>query len=378
MPRCFYISNDAEQCENEALKSSCYCQIHHQDFSDDMNGKLDHVMIAIGELRSKAAPKEKDFWDKISASATLLSGLFVGLIGIFATATYNSRELEAQRAEQAESIQVRRVEIVQKFFPHLASSERLEQSGALLAIASLGDEKLATDLAKNFGTAASIDALSQLSGSSDPGVARDAAQALDSRLLAESVRAITFQVRVKSRSQDGLSQSREGTAFLVSSQGHAITAAHVFPDDGEFDITVSRDLESPRSPAHLVQLDRVRDVALIRLKAPPNSFPSTLDVRSSNVDAGEEISSTGFLSRAGIGSVFVRGQIISTQGPGGAWVADLSTGPGFSGAPVVDSRAQLIGYVLGTRVDSSTGLPIGTMIKPIGEITDILSNASPL
>lgn len=377
MPRCFYISDDGIQCENEALKGSSYCQIH-QEYSQDVNGKLDHVIAAIGKLRAKSANKKKDFWDKVSASATLLSGLFVGLIGIFATATYNSRELETQRAEQAESIQVRRVEIVQKFFPHLVSPERREQSGALLAIASLGDEKLATDLAKNFGTAASIDALSQLSGSSDPSVARNASQALDSRLVAESVSAITFQIRVEFRNQDGLPQTREGTAFLVSSQGHAITAAHVLPDDVEFDITLSRNLEDPRMVAHLVQLDRVRDVALIRLKAPSDSLPPPLDVRPNIPAAGEDVSSAGFLSRAGIGSVFVRGQVTSTQGPDGAFLADLSTGPGFSGAPVVDSRAQLIGFILGASIDPSTGLPIGTLIKPIGEISDILNNANPL
>ncbi|MEP6018217.1 MAG: serine protease [Paracoccaceae bacterium] len=340
-----------------------------------MSGKLDHVITAIGELRAREVPKKKDFWDKISASATLLSGLFVGLIGIFATATYNSRELEAQRAEQAESLQVRRVEIVQKFFPHLVSSERREQSGALLAIASLGDEKLATDLAKNFGTAASIDALSQLSGSSDPNVARNAAQALDLRLVAESIDEITFQIKVVSK-QGFVRETRQGTAFLVSSQGYLITAAHLFFEQGDkFEIVLSRGLEDTRLVANLVQLDRERDVAFLRIKASSDALPSPLELRLDKPAAGEEISSAGYLSRAGIGSVFLRGQITSTQGPDGALFANLSTGLGFSGAPVVDAKAQLIGFVLGTQFDSS-GVAIGTLIRPISEISDILSNAN--
>ncbi|MEO0916961.1 MAG: serine protease [Pseudomonadota bacterium] len=352
-----------------------YCQLH-QEFTNDLNSKLTHAMIAISELRTQSAPKTKDFWDKVSASATLLSGLFVGLIGIFATATYNARELEAQRAEQAESIQVRRVEIVQKFFPHLVSAERIEQSGALLAIASLGDEKLATDLAKNFGTAASIDALSKLSASSDPSVARDASAALDSRLVAESVNSIALSIRVVAADENGPSV-RQGSAFIVSTQGHAITAAHMFPEGADFEVSFSHDLQSPSTPAHLIQLDRLRDVALIRLKASPDTLPTPLEVRTGMPDVGEDVSSVGFLSRAGIGSVFVRGQITSTQGPDGAWLADLSTGPGFSGAPVVDSQARLIGFVLGTRFDT-TGQSIGTLVRPIGELSDILKNANPL
>ncbi|WP_299891551.1 serine protease, partial [uncultured Ruegeria sp.] len=255
------------------MPSKVYCQLH-QAFEEDQRGKQNHIISAISEIQSRTVAKKKDFWDKISASATLISGLLIGLIGIFATATYNNRELASQRADQEASIQVRRVEIVQKFFPHLVSREGREQKGALLSIASLGDGKLATELAQNFASAASVDALRQLAGSSDPKIARQATAALDATILADSLLASTVRITVSSVDEEGSPTIYDGTGFIVSSQGYVVTASHVVPDSNRKEISVSLKGESQNAiDGHVIQIDRLRDVALIRLKLDPATLP---------------------------------------------------------------------------------------------------------
>ncbi|MEL6515532.1 MAG: serine protease [Pseudomonadota bacterium] len=375
MPRCFFHDDKVRQCENEASDGNVYCALH-QEFENNAQGKIDHLIAVVAEVRSQSRPKKKDVWDKVSASATFFTGIFVGLVGIIATATYNNRELASQKADQEESIQVQRVEIVQKFFAHLVSDENKEQRGALLAIAALGDEKLATDLARNFGNAASIEALTQLAGSSDPSVARQATVVLDEKLLIEGLSASTLLIEIDTQTIAG--GRTVGTAFIVSSRGYALTAAHLFKRDGDVDpedYEVQVTIDGPSKTtmvAHLVQIDTLRDVALIRLKGDPNDLPLPLEFESGDIDMDSEVFAAGFRTSLGLGKVVSQGRIVSTDGPSGTWVSSLQAGLGLSGAPVANERGKVVAYVVGSITGGKADF---TLLRPASEISDLLRNA---
>ena len=119
--------------------------------------------------------QEKDFWDKVDSSSTMVPGLLVGLIGAFATIIYNARQTNIQR-----------VETVEKFFTHLASDKPPIRKAALDAIAALGDEKLAMALAKHFGGKGSEEALKRLSTIENNKTAKRAKSALNELKVMEA------------------------------------------------------------------------------------------------------------------------------------------------------------------------------------------------
>ena len=73
-----------------------YCDMH-KDYEGNLSAKIDDIIRRARSQDAAKTGRKKDFWDKLSSSSTVISGLFVGLIGIIATATYNHRELENQR-----------------------------------------------------------------------------------------------------------------------------------------------------------------------------------------------------------------------------------------------------------------------------------------
>ncbi len=360
------------------MENQLYCS-RHQEFNNDLDRKLHHLILAVEEIRKSKSVQKKDFWDKLSASATILTGLFVGLIGIFATTTYNNRALESQKAEQIQNLQVRRVEIAQKFFPHLIAKSDEEQRGALLAIASLGDEKLATDLAGHFGEVASLEVLRQLASSSDPSIARKATKALDVRAVFDSAAATVLRLTVDSEAGERIPIS-SGTGFVISYEGYVITAAQFLGahnDLGKQRIAAVYDslpTKEKRFRAHVVQIDEERDVALLRVKG---GVSGALEVSFMYPDpeVGDSIMSIGFGVAVGLPRLLVRGSILSKKGPEGFWVTDLSVMRGFSGAPVFDSEGRVFGLVIGTKYDPGTGDRVGTMIRPLRQVRDVLQYA---
>lgn len=83
----------------------------------------------------------------------------------------------------------------------------------------------------------------------------------------------------------------EGTGFLITDEGHIMTAAHVLGE--ETDATIW--LQGQRYEADLVAIDKEKDLAILQLKqgntvsARPLSFKS-----SENISMGEEVFTIGF------------------------------------------------------------------------------------
>ena len=111
-------------------------------------------------LKNKKEDK-KDFWDKFSASSTFLSGVIVALVGLYFTSSFNSQQATRDQILKNQQIRLAQVELVQKFVPQLIGTDK-ERKLAIIAISSLDNPKLATQLAvldPSEGSTAALKAL---------------------------------------------------------------------------------------------------------------------------------------------------------------------------------------------------------------------------
>jgi hypothetical protein len=113
----------------------------------NLQNRIVQLETTIKELQRRP----KDIWDKFSSISTFLSGVIIGSIGIYATVTYNARQLDAQALQKDRELTVQRVQTVERFFPHLSSKDENVRKAALEAIAVLGDEPLTRKLTVRFG-----------------------------------------------------------------------------------------------------------------------------------------------------------------------------------------------------------------------------------
>jgi tetratricopeptide (TPR) repeat protein len=93
----------------------------------------------------------KDGWDKLSALSGFLSAVVIGVVGVFFTQAYKSREIHIAEAQA-----------VEKFLPYLVGTDETAKNGAVMAIATLGNTELAARLGVSFASAGTIDALEYL------------------------------------------------------------------------------------------------------------------------------------------------------------------------------------------------------------------------
>ena len=96
---------------------------------------------------------KKDFWDKFGKVSTFISTVIIAIAGVIITETFK----EKQNKRDSE---LRKVEILEKFIPHLSSGDSLKYKTSILAIYSLGLDSLAIQLAsfseKKEGTEALV------------------------------------------------------------------------------------------------------------------------------------------------------------------------------------------------------------------------------
>jgi hypothetical protein len=75
----------------------------------------------------------------------------VALIGFYATNVYTRRQQLSEQHRKDQELVVAQIQTVEKFIPHLSSSDEKIKTAGLIAIAALGNEELAVRLATAFG-----------------------------------------------------------------------------------------------------------------------------------------------------------------------------------------------------------------------------------
>ena len=120
----------------------------------------------------------KDAWDKLSSISTLISGVVIAGLGVFATIIFNERQLEQNANQRNRELAALEIQTVQAFFSDLSSKDAGRTKSALEAISALGYSDLAVKLAINFGGEAAESFLKSQSASTDSATASAAANGL--------------------------------------------------------------------------------------------------------------------------------------------------------------------------------------------------------
>ena len=103
--------------------------------------------------------KKKDLWDKLASVTTLISSLIIGGAGLWFTNVYETQKILEQSQLNNENQRIAEISIMEKFVPHLRSTDPHSQNVSLLIIRTLGHQELASKLASILPGRGAVDAL---------------------------------------------------------------------------------------------------------------------------------------------------------------------------------------------------------------------------
>ena len=154
----------------------------------------------------------------------------------------------------------------------------------------------------------------------------------------------------------------EGTAFFISPEGYALTAAHVFGNEKLFDrheVRICRPEQDSICDIHakIVESDAQRDLALLQTTGfrPWPYLP---------IGASNEINKPGQFLYIGFanGLQTFNTLLVTSLRDEGLWRAELSTSPGSSGSPVLDQRGCVYGMIVQGGTHQTRILPSGRFL----------------
>jgi hypothetical protein len=132
---------------------------------DLLSKMIEHQNLLLDEIHASRKQPKKDFWDILGAVAPIIAAGVIALTGTYFTWTYNQQQLKVQE-----------IQTIEKFIPHLLGDEKSKRA-AILAISSLGDDKLASRMASIFaspGTASALESIAKNSKGTDTDVVTNA------------------------------------------------------------------------------------------------------------------------------------------------------------------------------------------------------------
>lgn len=142
-----------------------------------------------------------------------------------------------------------------------------------------------------------------------------------------------------------------GTGFAISRNGYLVTNLHVI--EGYQKIFVFTD-NNVGHQSEVVATDPENDLAILKINEEGFSFAGEVpySVRKSNANLAQRVYSMGFPKNE---IVYNEGYISSITGFDGdtaRYQLELPSGPGVSGAPIIDESGNVIGIVSGKQTQS--------------------------
>lgn len=158
-----------------------------------------------------------------------------------------------------------------------------------------------------------------------------------------------------------------GSAVIVSSEGHALTAAHVVPEGATVIVQLPLGLELE---AQVLRRDDRVDVALLQL---PGSRHRCSPLSAQAPPVGAEIFAIGTGGDPGLTNSLTRGVVSGYRNMDGILLmqTDASVNPGTSGGALVDPagrvQAIVVGKLLGATIEGiGFGVPAETVMAQLG------------
>ena len=162
-----------------------------------------------------------------------------------------------------------------------------------------------------------------------------------------------------------------GSGFLIDTKGFIITNAHVLK--GNSAIVINS--EGKELNATIIYADKNLDLALLRIDdeefKQPKQLPFT--IRKNMSDLGEEIFTLGY-PRSDNDIVYGKGYLSAQsgfEGDSNAYQIQISANPGYSGAPVFNDKAELVG-IISTRQKQAEGVAFAIKSKKIYDLVNTI------
>lgn len=283
---------------------------------------------------------KKDMWDKFASVSTFASGILVGLIGIWATWVYNNRQRIAQELQTEQSLNISRIQTIERFLPHLASNDRRLRLVAFDSIAALGHEEIATKLATHYGGETGATALASLSRSANDSIAKEASAQLQK--LFDFLRPTVVSIRYSN------THTYLSSGFFISADGTLLMPWWKRPrSEMPQDIAVSIPEQDGEIKASIVKQSFAHHLAVGELSVGGKVVP--LVPTDIEPELHDQVVALGFSMVAKVDDrpSGVSGSIVSIEsGKTGATIAcTIRSEAGMAGSPVINMRGQLVGMI---------------------------------
>jgi hypothetical protein len=335
----------------------------------------------VAELRRKIEKPPKDAWDKVTAVSGVISALMVALIGFYATNVYTRRQQLSEQHRKDQELVVAQIQTVEKFIPHLSSSDEKIKTAGLIAIAALGNEELAVRLATAFGGSGATAALTSIVSTGGPQSVASAESALKdifrhlqtliATILSPTGLPVGNGVVVDNgtwivtpyfvvAAAMGLDRSREGSD----------------PPDTDRRVMIKLGDDERSFPGEVLNIDGDHDLAIIeinRIRLVDTSFES----KPSEADIGDRV--IALLSgqygerRIEVGTVVG----VARDGPMGKGriiVSLAHVGMESAGLPIVDSKGDLVGLIYALAEAGSDTVLLVSASDVVSFLTDAIMN----
>lgn len=160
-----------------------------------------------------------------------------------------------------------------------------------------------------------------------------------------------------------------GSGFLVDTKGYIVTNAHVLKGNGAIVINS----EGQELNAIIIYSDNDADLALLKIEDKDYKQPKTIpySIRKKLSDLGEEIYTLGY-PRNDNDIVYGKGYLSAQtgyEGDSNSYQIQISANPGYSGAPIFNDNAELIG-VISTRQKQTEGVAFAVKSNKIFDIIE--------
>ncbi|MBN2562972.1 MAG: trypsin-like peptidase domain-containing protein [Phycisphaerae bacterium] len=166
-----------------------------------------------------------------------------------------------------------------------------------------------------------------------------------------------------------------GSGFVWDEQGHIVTNFHVIKDASSLEVTLA---DHSTYKATVVGADPSKDLAVLRISAPPGQLAPIPIGTSSDLQVGQKVFAIG--NPFGLDQTLTTG-IVSALGRtipsfdgrtiDGVIQTDAAINPGNSGGPLLDSAGRLIG--VNTQIASPSGASAGIgFAVPVGIVNRVV------
>ncbi len=170
-----------------------------------------------------------------------------------------------------------------------------------------------------------------------------------------------------------------GSGFLIDTDGHILTNAHVVEGATKIEVTLGRSDTSQPIAAQVVGKDPSTDVALLKVDAPADELHPLQLGNSADLQVGDPVVAIG--NPFGLDRTVTSGIVSALQrqikAPNGFTIdnviqTDAAINPGNSGGPLINAQGQVIG--INSQIESPNGggnVGIGFAI-PINTVRDVV------